>query len=132
MPFLVRAMDKEAKQPTGSLQKMFEPATNIDYASRHLDYLQKHLYHPLLIAYAYNGGIGFTKRMLQAGAFSDAPYEPFMSMEMMVNSETREYGKKVLANYVVYKRIFGQSTSILRLFENLKYPSRTDRFRTSR
>ncbi len=132
MPFLVRAMDKEAKQPTGSLHKMFEPATNIDYASRHLDYLQKHLYHPLLIAYAYNGGIGFTKRMLQAGAFADAPYEPFMSMEMMVNSETREYGKKVLANYVVYKRIFGQSTSILRLFENLKYPSRTDRFRTSR
>ena len=132
MPFLVRAMDKEAKTETGSLQKMFDPQTNIAYASRHLDYLQKFLYHPLLIAYAYNGGIGFTKRMLLGGAFTEAPYEPFWSMEMMVNSESREYGKKVLANYVIYKRIFGEKVSISRLFDNLMHPSRCDRFRASK
>ena len=132
MPFLVRAMDKEAKRPTGSLEKMFDPDTNIAYASKHLDYLQQYLYHPLLIAYAYNGGIGFTKRMLLGGAFSQGDYEPFWSMEMMANSESREYGKKVLANYVVYERIFGNQVSIARLFDNLKHPSLSDRFRASK
>jgi soluble lytic murein transglycosylase len=132
MPFLVRAMDKEEKRKTVSLHKMFDPQTNIDYASRHIDYLLKHLYHPLFIAYAYNGGIGFTKRMLLGGAFAKGPYEPFWSMEMMANAESREYGKKVLANYVVYKNIFGERVSIGRLFDNLMHPSRTDRFRASR
>ena len=132
MPFLVKAMDKQAKRPTGSLEKMFDPDTNIAYASKHLDYLQHYLYHPLLIAYAYNGGIGFTKRLLLGGAFSKGDYEPFWSMEMMANSESREYGKKVLANYVVYERIFGNKVSIARLFDNLKHPSLTDRFRASK
>ena len=132
MPFLVKAMDKEQEVSTGSLEKMFDPETNIAYASRHLDYLEKYLYHPLLIAYAYNGGIGFTKRYLLDGAFEKSSYEPFWSMEMMANSESREYGKKVLANYIVYKRIFGERVSIGRLFDNLKHPSRSDRFRASR
>jgi soluble lytic murein transglycosylase len=132
MPFLVKAMDKDAKRKTGSLTKMFDPETNIAYASKHLDYLQSYLYHPLFVAYAYNGGIGFTKRLLLSGAFSKGNYEPFWSMEMMANSESREYGKKVLANYVLYKRIFGEPVSIARLFDNLKHPSRSDRFRASR
>jgi soluble lytic murein transglycosylase len=47
---------------------------------------------------------------------------------MMLNSESREYGKKVLANYVVYKKILGEKVSILELFEDLKKPDKIHRF----
>lgn len=129
MPFLVKSLDKDAKKPRESLSQMFEPERNIAYATRHIEWLQKSLYHPLFIAYAYNGGIGFTKRHLLGGTFRKGKYEPFFSMEMMANSQSREYGKKVLANYVIYKRIYGEAVSILHLFDTLTQPSHTDRFR---
>ena len=69
----------------------------------HIAWLQYRVYHPLFIAYAYNGGIGFTKRYLLSGMFNPGPYEPFLSMELMRTTETREYGKIVLTNYVIYK-----------------------------
>jgi len=129
MPFLVRSLDKDAEKPRNSLFEMFEPKRNIAYASRHIRWLKKSLYHPLFIAYAYNGGIGFTKRHLLGGTFRSGKYEPFFSMEMMANSQSREYGKKVLANYVIYKKIYGEAVSILHLFDTLTQPSHTDRFR---
>jgi soluble lytic murein transglycosylase len=132
MPFLVKSLDKTVKAKRTSLNQMFEPSRNLRYAKRHLKYLQKYLFHPLFIAYAYNGGIGFTKRYLLKNNFAKGLFEPFMSMELMANSESREYGKKVLANYVVYKDILGEKVSITRLFETLTEPSRTDRFRASK
>ncbi len=50
-------------------------------------------------------------------------------MELMSNSESREYGKKVLANYVMYKKVMGEDISIVHLFDILTQPKRTDRFR---
>ncbi|MBE0498943.1 MAG: lytic transglycosylase domain-containing protein [Campylobacterales bacterium] len=129
MPFLVKALAKEKKEEI-TLNEMFDPSKNIAYATTHLNYLQKHLYHPLFIAYAYNGGIGFTKRHLLQGTFSKGSYEPYLSMELMANTQSREYGKKVLANYVIYKKILGEEVKITSLFETLTQPSRTDRFRT--
>ncbi len=129
MPFLVKALDKEFTHKRTSLYEMFMPQTNITYAIKHLQWLQDRLYHPLFIAYAYNGGIGFTKRHLLKGTFREGRYEPFLSMELMGNSESREYGKKVLANYVIYKKILGERVSIAHLFDTLTQPSHTDRFR---
>jgi len=132
MPFLVKALDKSFKKKRLTFREMFDPEKNIDYAKKHIAWLKKSLYHPLLLAYAYNGGIGFTKRYItQENCFSDAKYEPFMSMEMMVNSESREYGKKVLSNYVIYKKILGEKVSIVRLFDMLLEPAQCDRFRES-
>jgi len=128
MPFLVEALAKEKKETT-ELNEMFDPYKNISYAKKHIKYLQKHLYHPLFIAYAYNGGIGFTKRHLLSGTFSKGSFEPYLSMELMSNTESREYGKKVLANYVIYKKILKEEVSITSLFQTLTEPSRTDRFR---
>jgi len=128
MPFLVKALAKQ-KNETPSLTDMFDPQKNIEYAIKHISYLQKHIYHPLFIAYAYNGGIGFTKRHLLSGRFSKGSYEPYMSMELMSNTESREYGKKVLANYVIYKKILGEEIKITSLFETLTEPHHTDRFR---
>ncbi len=128
MPFLIKSLAEQKKEKV-ELEEMFDPHKNIRYSISHIRYLQKYLYHPLFIAYAYNGGIGFTKRYLLDGRFMRGSFEPFLSMELMANTESREYGKKVLANYVIYKQIIGDEVSISSLFETLTEPSYTDRFR---
>lgn len=129
MPFLIKDLAKQKNEHV-ELQDMFEPHKNIEYSVKHLKYLQKYLYHPLFIAYAYNGGIGFTKKYLLKGNFLEGSFEPYLSMELMANTESREYAKKVLANYVVYKKILGDEVRISSLFEILTEPTYTDRFRT--
>ncbi len=129
MPFLVDYISKKEEKPLESYEEMFNPKNNINYALKHLDWMKKSLYHPLFMAYAYNGGMGFFKRYLLKDNFNDGPYEPFISMELMSNSESREYGKKVLANYVMYKKVMGQDISIVHLFDTLTQPKKTDRFR---
>lgn len=132
MPFVTNAISKEIRNPINNLNDMFEPKNNLRYARHHLRWMKRSLYHPLFIAYAYNGGIGFFKRYLLSGKFKKRVFEPFLSMEMMSNTESREYGKKVLANYVMYKKILGEEVSIIDLFDNLMKPKMTDRFRVSR
>lgn len=109
---------------------MFKPEVAYKFANVHLDYLEKYLYHPIFIAYAYNGGIGFTKKMLVNDAmFLKGKYEPFLSMELVKADETRDYGKKVLANYVVYLNALDANTSIQKLFEMLVQSEPMDKFR---
>ncbi len=129
MPFLVHAMEKEMDQKLENLDDMFDPETNLKFATKHLQWLQKSYYHPLFVAYSYNGGYGFLRNHLKTGAFGSGAYEPFMSMEMMLNSESREYGKRVLANYVIYKEILGEKVSLIKLCDSLDEPKLTDRFR---
>ena len=133
MPFLAKAMQKKLRKKLSSLDDMFNPAINIAFALEHIKWLRRSFYHPLFLAYAYNGGYGFAKKhIMQQWYMKTGAYEPFMSMELMLNSESREYAKRVLANYVVYKKILGESVSILTLFDTLKQPSRTDRFRAAK
>jgi soluble lytic murein transglycosylase len=132
MPFLCKAMDDQVDCGREYLEEMFDPHTNLLYAVPHVKWLQKRVYHPLFIAYAYNGGIGFTKRHLQNGTFRPGAYEPFMSMELMRRTETREYGKKVLTNYVIYKKILGEPVSLIALCRTLLHPAKTDRFRSAK
>jgi len=129
MPFLTDDISKRVKEPIESYEDMFIPKNNINYALKHLAWMKKSLYHPLFMAYAYNGGMGFLRRHLEGGTFGNSEYEPYLSMELMANNESREYGKKVLANYVMYKKVLGEDVSIIHLFDRLKYPSETDRFR---
>jgi soluble lytic murein transglycosylase len=129
MPFLIKHIAKQ-KGENIDLDKMFDPYKAIEYADYHLDYLTKYLYHPLFIAYAYNGGIGFTRRYIKNKRhFRKGPYEPYMSMESMKNIEAREYGKKVLANYVIYMNKLGVKTRIFPLLKVLATPEKTDTFR---
>ncbi len=131
MPFLANAIGKkELKIPNFDQDAMFNPTVAYRFANHHLDYLEKYLKHPLFIAYAYNGGIGFTKRLLlRDDMFKNGKFEPFLSMELIPYSETRLYGKKVLANYVVYRALTGSNIKISRLFEILTQPALTDNFR---
>ena len=129
MPFLVKHIAKE-KGYKMDLDEMFNPYRSIEFADYHLDYLTKHLHHPLFIAYAYNAGIGFTRKHLRkAKNFRNGTYEPYMSMESMKNHEAKEYGKKVLANYVVYLNKLGVPTRMTSLVKILADPSKTDKYR---
>ncbi len=123
MPFLSQNITNAHKE-TYAIYDQFNPKINLKYANYHLDYLEKHLVNPLYIAYAYNGGIGFMKRTIQKGfAQSQNSFEPFLSMELMSNDESREYGKQVLANYYIYINYLDQKNKVklTTLLENLSH-----------
>ena len=129
MPFLIKHLAKERGQEI-DFNEIFNPYVAVNYANQHLDYLNKWLYHPLFVAYAYNGGIGFTRRTLRKeNLFRKGEYEPYLSMELIDYRESREYAKKVLANYVVYLNLLGIQTNLSSLLSSLEYPDQTDRFR---
>lgn len=130
MPFVTDDLSKRMKKPITCYDDMFKPDYNIKYALKHLKWLNKSFYHPLFTAYAYNGGHGFLRKHLKKGTFKEGKYEPFLSMELMSNRESREYGKKVLSNYVMYKKILGEKISIVTLLNSLTDPKKTDRYRS--
>lgn len=129
MPFLVKDIAKQRGEKI-DYDEMFNPYTALKYANHHLNYLDKWLYTPLLVAYAYNGGIGFTKKQLtKKRRFQNKKYEPFLSMELIDAPETREYGKKVLTNYVIYMNKLGVPIRISNLLKELKSSKKVDKFR---
>ena len=129
MPFLIKHLAKERKEKL-DLDKMFDPYVAISYANQHLNYLNKKLYHPLFVAYAYNGGIGFTRRTIRSKhMFKSGKYEPYLSMELVDYEESKQYGKKVLTNYVVYMNLLGKKIKITPLLDALQYPKKTDKYR---
>jgi soluble lytic murein transglycosylase len=115
MPFLVKDLG-------GNVFRQFNYKENIRLGVKHLRWLFKRLKDPLMVAYAYNGGIGFVKRKVLPYFKYKGKYEPFLSMELVKYSESREYGKKVLANYVIYSHLFGkEDVSLHKLFLNKMY-----------
>ena len=122
MPFLSEVLAKELHEPYDILMQ-FDAKTNIRYANQHLNYLEQKLPNVLFVAYAYNGGIGFTNRMLQSGLFKQGPYEPYLSMELVPYDESKKYGKKVLLNYLMYyNRQNSEKLNLSTLLEKIKSP----------
>lgn len=121
IPFLANHIGKnELKIPNFDQDMLFDPKIAYAFANHHLDYLDSKLNSPVFVAYAYNGGIGFTTRMLKRGdLFNEGKFEPFLSMELVPYAESRGYAKKVLANYVVYLHLLNDNTPISKFFENL-------------
>ncbi len=105
MPFLVRSMK-------GDVFAQFTYGENIALGAKHLKWLFSKLKNPLFVAYAYNGGIGFVKRRV-VSLFTKGRYQPFLAMELVPYDESRLYGKKVLANYVIYSHLFGEGNVTL-------------------
>ncbi|CAM2865804.1 lytic transglycosylase domain-containing protein [Helicobacter burdigaliensis] len=120
MPFNVEAIAKDFKEDkkVGYLD-MFDPNTNVRYAEYFTRPLLREFKHPLFISYAYNGGPGFTRRLLAKNYLfkKNNSLDPWYSIEMIPYEESRIYGKKVLANYIIYKRIFGFESNLLPLLE---------------
>jgi len=119
MPFLVKHIASEKGEEL-DLDKMFDPEYAISYADHHLNYLNRTLQHPLFVAYAYNAGIGYTRNLLRKPEmFRGGEFEPYLSMERMENVEAREYGKKVLTNYVIYNNRLGIPTRMQSMLNQL-------------
>jgi soluble lytic murein transglycosylase len=134
MPFLVRHLAKELGESV-DYDAMFDPRTALRYANKHLDYLTRWLQHPLFVAYAYNAGIGYTRRMLRSHRRlfrGKGSYEPYLSLERVDNDQARHYGKRVLVNYVIYLNKLGVPTRISDLLATLHRPEKTDKFRSKR
>ncbi len=125
MPFLSLDIAKKLKEDY-NIYEQFIPSTNIRYGSFHLDTLMNQFdNNPLFIAYAYNGGGGYTRSQLKKGLFKEKnKFEPFLSMELISYPETREYGKKVLANYYIYNNYLNSENKInlSTIFQSLVSP----------
>jgi len=125
MPFLSLDISKKLNEDY-NIYEQFIPSKNIKYGSFHLDTLMRQFNNnPLFIAYAYNGGAGYTKKQLEKGLFKKKnKFEPFLSMEMISFTETREYGKKVLANYYIYNNYLNSENkiSLSTIFQSLVSP----------
>ena len=128
MPFLVKHIAKVRHQNV-KLEDMFNPKIALEFANTHLDYLNKHLYNPIFVAYAYNAGIGYTRRMIRKNIFKEGAYEPYISLELVDNSQANHYAKKVLANYIIYRMLLGKPIKITKVINELTHPELTDRFR---
>lgn len=125
MPFVATHTAKvDFKDDDFDVTNMFKPEIAYKFANAHLNTLKKGVNHPVFIAYAYNGGLGFTQRMLKKeNMFSNSSkykkYEPFLSMELVPYLESRLYGKKVLANYYIYLKILGQDVKMSDFIKDL-------------
>jgi soluble lytic murein transglycosylase len=121
MPFVAKEIAKKQHIQNFQYEEMFKPKVAYQFANIHLDFLEKTLTHPLFIAYAYNAGIGFTKRqILSKDYFKKAPFEPFWSLEMVPNAQARKYGKRVLANYAIYAKLLGVDITLHTLLKTIK------------
>ncbi|GAB6074731.1 lytic transglycosylase domain-containing protein [Nautilia lithotrophica] len=106
MPFLIRDYGSD-------VFNQFDYNENIKLGVKHIKWLFSKLEDPLMVAYAYNGGIGFVNRKIKSYFKYKGKYEPFLSMELVPYDESREYGKKVIANYIIYSHIFGDKNITL-------------------
>ena len=89
-----------------------------------LDELNAEFKHPLFVAYAYNGGPGALRRTLEKKRLflKNRNYEPWLSLELIPSEETRFYGMKVLANYIIYQQLLGNDIEIETLLkQTLRY-----------
>jgi soluble lytic murein transglycosylase len=133
MPFLVDHLEK-VRHERIDYDDLFDPITALKYANTHLDYLTSWLHHPLFVAYAYNAGIGFTKRLIRRRDLFENrnKYDPWISLERVGNQQANDYGKKVLTNYVIYMNKLGYPIRLTDLLSVIHLPRFTDEFRKKR
>lgn len=114
MPFNVEPFAKSLKRDNITLEDMFNPITALEFGTFYLNDLGREFKHPLFVSYAYNGGPGFLRRTLKTKKFflKNRNYEPWLSMELIPYKESRDYGFRVLANYIVYQESFGNTINL--------------------
>lgn len=126
MPFLSKKLAEDLKEPY-NIYEQFLPEVNLRFANKHLNTLQKQFKNnPLFIAYAYNGGPGYTRKQFKRGLFKEKNrFEPFMSIEQISYAETRKYGKRVLSNYYIYNNHLNEENKVTlsSIFQKLILPN---------
>jgi soluble lytic murein transglycosylase len=126
MPFLSKKLANDLNEPY-NIYEQFLPEVNLKYANEHLNSLEKQFdNNPLFVAYAYNGGAGYTRGQFKRGLFKEKNrFEPFMSIEQISYPETRKYGRKVLTNYYIYNNHLNKENKVTlsSIFQNLILPN---------
>ena len=89
----------------GALLNLKDPEINVHIGSYYLRYLIDQMGSPMLALLAYNGGMGRVRRWLAADRQKGAlPLDLFL--ETIEITETREYGRRVLAAAAVYGYLY--------------------------
>lgn len=119
MPFNVQPFAQKLKKENIKLEDMFNPVIALEFGTFYLDDLGKEFNHPLFVSYAYNGGPGFFRRALKTKTLfvKQRKYDPWLSMELIPYKESRDYGLRVLANYIVYQASFGNNINLEELLK---------------
>lgn len=128
MPFNVEPFAKSMKIDKIEYSDMFDPKTALEFGKYYLDELKEEFKNPLFVSYAYNGGPGFLRRLLAKNQLflKNREYEPWLSMELLPYEESRFYGMKVIANYIIYQGLFGNHVDLEKLLkQTLIYPKET-------
>ena len=95
-------------------EDMFDPVIALKFGIYYLEHLNKEFKHPLFVSYAYNGGPTFIRNYLKnKEIFSkENKFDPWLSMEFVPYEESRIYGIRVIANYIMYNEIMGNVIDI--------------------
>ncbi|MCE3039280.1 lytic transglycosylase domain-containing protein [Helicobacter anatolicus] len=119
MPFNVKPFAEALKMKNITLFDMFDPKIALKFGTFYLEELREEFKHPLFVAYAYNGGPGFLRRTLAKKQLflKNRKYEPWISLELLPYEESRFYGMKVLANYIIYAEILNKKINIKELLD---------------
>jgi soluble lytic murein transglycosylase len=89
----------------GSETNLRDPEINIHIGSYYLRYLTQQMQSPMLALLAYNGGMGRVRRWLAADRRRGVlPLDLFL--ETVEYTETREYGRRVLAAAAAYGYLY--------------------------
>lgn len=119
MPANVPHFAKDMGLENISYNDLFNPKIALEMGAYYIRELQKEYKNPLFVAYAYNGGPGFLRRILSKNELflQNREYEPWLSMELIPYEESRFYGMKIVANYIIYESIFGRDINIEQLLK---------------
>ena len=105
---LTQLMDLTADEIAMRLKRsdydLLDPATNIEFGAYYLAYLTKRLDgSPLTAFFAYNAGIGRVRRWMSNSHLELGRHAASdLFLETIPYSETREYGRKLIAASVMY------------------------------
>lgn len=117
MPFNLDPIAKALGKKDMNLSDLFKPQIALEFGRYYLKELEDEFKHPLFVAYAYNGGPGFWRRTLKKNTLfiQNRAYEPWLSLELIPYEESKNYGPLVLANYIIYQELLGNSINLDKL-----------------
>ncbi|WP_258436497.1 lytic transglycosylase domain-containing protein [Helicobacter monodelphidis] len=127
MPAYVKPFAEEMGRNDIEYNDLFQPKIALEMGRHYIRKLQKEYKHPLFVAYAYNGGPTFLRKLLAKEELflKNRQYEPWLSLELIPYEETRFYGMRVLANYIIYEKYFGGDVNLEKLLQQtLIYPKK--------
>ncbi|MBI3181960.1 MAG: transglycosylase SLT domain-containing protein [Myxococcales bacterium] len=104
IPPTAEAIARETNEEVPSPEELFAPEVNLRLASWYLSALRRRFGHPALAVAAYNAGPGPVVKW--ANERAELPLD--LWVEEIPYKETRGYVKQVVADYFVYRSLYGE------------------------